>query len=89
MPLEMYREVLQRSSQWKDAQEKAYQKIISGKKLTSKEIKEIQGIFPPIKPVGYSLVTITDKKGVSYKVPVYIKTAVYPIFKTDSVGDMT
>lgn len=88
MPLEMYREVLQRSSQWKDVQEKAYQKIISGKKLTAKESKEVQGIFPPIKPVGYSLVTITDKKGVSYKVPVYIKTAVYPIFKTDSVGTL-
>ena len=88
MPLEMYREVLQRSSQWKDAQEKAYQNIISGKKLNSKELKEVQGIFPPIKPVGYSLVTITDKKGVSYKVPVYIKTAVYPIFKTDSVGTL-
>jgi hypothetical protein len=88
MPLEMYRETLQRSSQWKDAQEKAYQKIISGKKLTTKELKEVQGIFPPIKPVGYSLVTITDKKGISYKVPVYIKTAVYPIFKTDSVGTL-
>jgi predicted NAD-dependent protein-ADP-ribosyltransferase YbiA (DUF1768 family) len=88
MPLEMYRETLQRSSQWKDAQEKAYQKIISGKKLTAKELKEVQGIFPPIKPVGYSLVTITDKKGISYKVPVYIKTAVYPIFKTDSIGTL-
>ena len=84
MPLEIYREVLSRASQWSDAQEQAFQKLIKGQKLG----KEYKGIFPPIKPVGYSLVTVKGKNGIEYKVPVYIKTSVYPIFQSDVVGTL-
>jgi hypothetical protein len=84
MPLEIYREILNRASQWSDAQEQAFQKLIKGQKLG----KEYKGIFPPIKPVGYSLVTVKGKNGIEYKIPVYIKTSVYPIFKSDVVGTL-
>jgi len=84
MPLEIYREILNRASQWSDAQEQAFQKLIRGQKLG----KEYKGIFPPIKPVGYSLVTVKGKNGIEYKIPVYIKTSVYPIFKSDVVGTL-
>jgi hypothetical protein len=84
MPLEIYREILNRASQWSDAQEQAFQKLVKGQKLG----KEYKSIFPPIKPVGYSLVTVKGKNGIEYKVPVYIKTSVYPIFKSDVVGTL-
>lgn len=84
MPLEIYREVLSRASQWSDAQEQAFQKLIKGQKLG----KEYKGIFPPIKPVGYSLVTVKGKNDIEYKIPVYIKTSVYPIFKSDVIGTL-
>jgi hypothetical protein len=84
MPLEIYREILNRASQWSDAQEQAFQKLVKGQKLG----KEYKGIFPPIKPVGYSLVTVKGKNGIEYKIPVYIKTSVYPIFKSDVVGTL-
>ena len=77
MVFPMYKAVLKMASQWSNNQEKAYQKIMKGEKLSDKE----KGLFPPIKPVGFSVV---DKDG--YKIPVYIKTAVYPMSPADVAG---
>ena len=79
MPLEIYREVLKRSKQWTDRQQEAFTRLLSGEKLG----KDLKGVFPPIKPVGYSLVNKDGKK-----IPIYIKTAVYPIFKSDVRGTL-
>lgn len=81
MHIAVYRNLLKLTSQWNPTQEEAFQKIMKGQKLT----KNFKSIFPPIKPVGYSLVTIS-KDGIDYKVPVYIKTAVYPISPIDTKG---
>ena len=77
MVFPMYKAILKMSSQWSDNQEKAYKKIMKGEKLSDNE----KGLFPPIKPVGFSVV---DKDG--YKIPIYIKTAVYPMSPADVVG---
>ena len=77
MVFPMYKAVLKMSSQWTTQQEKAYQKIMKGEKLSENE----KGLFPPIKPVGFSVI---NKDG--YRVPIYIKTAVYPMSPADVVG---
>lgn len=77
MVFPMYKATLKMASQWNDNQEKAYQKIMRGEKLS----KDEKGLFPPIKPVGFSVV---NKDG--HKIPVYIKTAVYPISPADIAG---
>jgi hypothetical protein len=77
MVFPMYKAVLKMASQWTAQQEKAYQKIMKGERLS----KEDKGLFPPIKPVGFSVIT---KDG--YRVPIYIKTAVYPMSPADVVG---
>ena len=77
MVFPMYKAILKMSSQWNDNQEKAYQKIMKGEQLS----KDEKGLFPPIKPVGFSVV---NKDG--HKIPVYIKTAVYPMSPADIAG---
>ena len=77
MVFPMYKAILKMTSQWNDNQETVYQKIMKGEKLS----KDEKGLFPPIKPVGFSVV---NKDG--HKIPVYIKTAVYPISPADIAG---
>ncbi len=77
MVFPMYKAILKMSSQWNDNQEKAYQKIMKGEQLS----KDEKGLFPPIKPVGFSVV---NKDG--HKIPIYIKTAVYPMSPADIAG---
>ena len=77
MVFPMYKALLKMASQWSTQQEKAYQKIMKGEKLS----KDEKGLFPPIKPVGFSVIT---KDG--YKIPIYIKTAVYPMSPADVAG---
>ena len=83
VPLEFYKEYAQMLGIWSDDMNKAFNIIRQGGKLTGK----YEGIFPPLKPVGYSLVNMTYK-GKSYKVPVFLKCAIYPIFKTEVKGTL-
>jgi hypothetical protein len=70
----VYRTLLKGVNQWTDNQEEAYQKLMKGEKIN-------KNVFPPLKPVGYSLVNIDGKK-----VPVFIKTSIYPISPADTLG---
>ncbi len=76
---EVYRAYNLSIKQWTKLQEEAYQKIIAGKPLTS----DFNTLFPPLKPVGYSLVKIN---GVD--VPIYLKTSLYPVHKQFSKGTL-
>ena len=49
--------------------------------------KENYDVIFPAKPVGNSLITVV-KNGETYKIPIYIKTAVYPISPADVKGTM-
>ncbi len=73
----MYKAILKMTSQWTNKQEAAYQKIMKGQALT----KDEKGLFQPIKPVGFSVI---NKDG--SKIPIYIKTAVYPMSLADVKG---
>lgn len=72
--LPIYRTLLKGANQWTDLQEKAYQEVMQGKTFD-------KSVFPPLKPVGYSLLNING-----YKVPVYIKTSIYPMSPADVKG---
>lgn len=72
--LPLYRTLLKGANQWTDIQEKAYQEVMQGKPFN-------ESVFPPIKPVGYFLIEIDG-----YKVPVYIKTSIYPMSPADIQG---
>jgi exodeoxyribonuclease-5 len=78
MLLPMYKVTLEMTNQWLPKQEELYQKIMKGEKVNEKEFKST---FPPIKPVGQCVIEIDGAK-----VPVYIKTAVYPISPLDVQG---
>jgi hypothetical protein len=78
MLLPMYKVTLEMTNQWLPKQEELYQKIMKGEKVNEKEFKST---FPPIKPVGQCVIEIDGAK-----VPVYIKTAVYPISPLDVKG---
>lgn len=83
MHLAVYRNLHQTNKQWLPRQEEAFQKIMRGEKLD----KESYDVIFPAKPVGYSLITVV-KDGETYKIPIYIKTAVYPISPADVKGTM-
>ena len=78
MLLPMYKVTLEMTNQWLPKQEELYQKIMKGEEYDKKEFKST---FPPIKPVGQCVIEIDGSK-----VPVYIKTAVYPISPADIKG---
>jgi len=78
MLLPMYKVTLEMTNQWLPKQEELYQKIMKGEKVNEKEFKST---FPPIKPVGQCVIEIDGAK-----VPIYIKTAVYPISPLDVQG---
>jgi exodeoxyribonuclease-5 len=78
MLLPMYKVTLEMTNQWLPKQEELYQKIMKREKVNEKEFKST---FPPIKPVGQCVIEIDGAK-----VPVYIKTAVYPISPLDVQG---
>lgn len=78
MLLPMYKVTLEMTNQWLPKQEELYQKIMKGEEYDKKEFKST---FPPIKPVGQCVIEIDGSK-----VPVYIKTAVYPISPADTKG---
>jgi hypothetical protein len=70
----VYRAILKGINQWSDIQQNAYEKLMKGEKVD-------KNVFPPLKPVGYSVVTIDGAK-----VPVFIKTSIYPISPADIKG---
>jgi hypothetical protein len=72
MLFENYREYKIMLNEWTNEQEEGY-KLLLNNKLDN---ERYETLYPPIKPVGYSLI---DIQGV--KVPVYLKTAIYPIHK--------
>jgi len=83
MHLAVYRNMHKTNNQWLPRQEEAFQKIMRGEKLD----KESYDVIFPAKPVGDSLITVV-KDGETYKIPIYIKTAVYPISPADVKGTM-
>ena len=80
MLFQSYKEWKTMLEEWSPAQENAWQRMQKGEKLS---VKEFGNLFPPIKPVGYSLVMIDG-----VQVPIYIKTSIYPIYPTFSKGTM-
>lgn len=72
MLFESYREYKIMLNEWTNEQEEGY-KLLLNNKLDN---ERYETLYPPIKPVGFSLI---DIQGV--KVPVYLKTAIYPIHK--------
>ncbi len=70
----VYRAILKGVNQWTDAQEEAYEKVMKGEKVD-------KNVFPPIKPVGYSDIEIDGAK-----IPVFIKTSIYPMSPSDVKG---
>ena len=80
MLFQSYREYKIMLEEWSDNQEDAWKKMQKGERLDE---KRFNNLFPPIKPIGYSLVTIDG-----VKVPIYIKTSIYPIYPTFSKGTM-
>ena len=80
MIFESYREWKTMLEEWSPTQEEAWQKMQKGERLDE---KRFNNLFPPIKPVGYSLVMIDG-----VQVPIYIKTSIYPIYPTFSKGTM-
>ena len=81
--LEAYKEYKESLNEWTDKMNKAFNIIKSGKPLP----EEYAGVFTPIKPVGYSLVPMV-KDGVTYQVPVFLKCAIYPIYKSQVQGTL-
>jgi hypothetical protein len=80
MLFQSYREYKSMLEEWSDNQEEAWKKMQKGEKLDE---KRFNNLFPPIKPVGYSLVTIDG-----VQVPIYIKTSIYPIYPTFCKGTL-
>jgi ribA/ribD-fused uncharacterized protein len=80
MIFQSYREYKIMLEEWSDTQEEAWKKMQKGKILDE---KRFNNLFPPIKPVGYSLVTIDG-----VQVPIYIKTSIYPIYPTFCKGTL-
>jgi len=80
MLFQSYREWKIMLEEWSPSQEEAWKKMQKGEKL---DVNQFGNLFPPIKPVGYSLVTIDG-----VQVPIYIKTSIYPIYPTLSKGTM-
>jgi hypothetical protein len=80
MIFQSYREYKIMLEEWSDPQEEAWKKMQKGEKLDE---KRFNNLFPPIKPVGFSLVMID---GVA--VPIYIKTSIYPIYPTFCKGTL-
>ena len=72
--LPIYKTLLKGVNQWTDIQEEAYQQVMDGKPFN-------KSVFPPLKPVGYSLIEVNG-----YKIPVYIKTSIYPMSPADVLG---
>ena len=79
MLFENYREYKIMLNEWTDEQESAYRLLLQNRL----DNKKFENLFPPIKPVGYSLINID---GVD--VPVYLKTAIYPIHKNFVKGTL-
>lgn len=79
MLFENYREYKTMLNEWTDEQESAYRLLLQNRL----DNKKFENLFPPIKPVGYSLINID---GVD--VPVYLKTAIYPIHKNFVKGTL-
>ena len=79
MLFENYREYKIMLNEWTDEQEAGYRLLLQNR-LNN---KKYENLFPPIKPVGYSLVNIN---GVD--VPVYLKTAIYPIHRNFVKGTL-
>jgi hypothetical protein len=85
MLFENYREYKIMLNEWTDEQEAGYRLLLQNR-LNN---KKYENLFPPIKPVGYSLVNIKTKdvpEGVD--VPIYLKTAIYPIHKNFVKGTL-
>jgi hypothetical protein len=76
---ENYREYGIMLNEWTDEQEAGYRLLLQNR-LSN---KKYENLYPPRKPVGYSLVNIN---GVD--VPIYIKTALYPIHKNFVKGTL-
>jgi len=79
MLFENYREYKIMLNEWTDEQEAGYRLLLQNR-LNN---KKYENLFPPIKPVGYSLVNIN---GVD--VPIYLKTAIYPIHRNFVKGTL-
>lgn len=79
MLFENYREYKIMLNEWTNEQESAYRLLLQNR-LSN---KKFENLFPPIKPVGFSLVNID---GVD--VPIYLKTAIYPIHKNFVKGTL-
>lgn len=78
MIFEIYREYKKMLNEWTDEQEAGYRLLLQNRLDNEK----YSTLYPPIKPVGYSLVPIENKKtGVVVDTPIYLKTAIYPIHK--------
>jgi hypothetical protein len=80
MIFQSYREYKTMLEEWSDTQEEAWKKMQKGEILDE---KRFNNLFPPIKPVGYSLVMIDG-----VQVPIYIKTSIYPIYPTFCKGTL-
>jgi len=80
MIFQSYREYKVMLEEWSDIQEEAWKKMQKGEKLDE---KRFNNLFPPIKPVGFSLVMIDG-----VEVPIYIKTSIYPIYPTFCKGTL-
>jgi hypothetical protein len=78
MLFENYREYKIMLNEWTDEQEAGYRLLLQNR-LNN---KKYENLFPPIKPVGYSLVNIkTEDVPEGVDTPIYLKTAIYPIHK--------
>ena len=80
MLFQSYREYKTMLEEWSDIQEEAWKKMQKGERLDE---KRFNNLFPPIKPVGFSLVMIDG-----VQVPIYIKTSIYPIYPTFCKGTL-
>jgi hypothetical protein len=72
MLFEIYKEFKQTLNEWTPSMDAGYQLLLQDKL----DQKEFESLYPPMKPVSYSLI---DVNGV--QVPIYIKTSIYPIHK--------
>jgi len=72
MIIESYREFKLLVKEWTEEQQDAYELLLKNKLTNEKYL----AIFPPIKPVASTVINV---KGVS--VPIYLKTAIYPLHK--------
>lgn len=79
MLFENYREYKKMLNEWTDRMELGYNLMLKNQL----KLPAFDTLYPPIKPVGYSLINVNG-----VQVPVYIKTAIYPIHRNMVKGTL-